>query len=190
MTGTKFYRTWCAMKSRCYNPNNIEYNHYGGRGITVCEEWLDFNNFMSDMYESFCNHMNTHDSTTIERINVNKGYSTDNCRWATIVEQSRNKTTSKKYKLPGYNRELTIPEIYDLGICDNDLSINTLYTRMSRGWDIMEAIKSPNRQYARKMVSFDNTLKKSDYDYLEFGHFNGKAGMTLQELLEACLKSD
>lgn len=154
------------MKDRCYNPNSVEYNHYGGRGITVCERWLDFDNFMEDMYESFCDHMNTHDSTTIERIDVNKGYSPNNCRWATMTEQSRNKTTSKKYKIPGYDQELTIPDIYELGICDIGLSINTLYTRMSRGWDIMEAIKSPYRQYAKKMIIIDEDQKNNPNWYM------------------------
>ncbi len=93
MTGTKFYRCWNGFKQRCDNQNNVEYPNYGGRGITYQKEWVDFTNFYNDMYESYLNHVQIYGEkeTTLDRIDVDKGYSKDNCRWLTNKEQSNNK---------------------------------------------------------------------------------------------------
>jgi len=80
---TLTYSTWYNMKSRCKNPHTPMYNHYGGRGISVCERWQNFDNFLADMGERPA-------GTTIERINNDKGYEPGNCRWATMKEQSHN----------------------------------------------------------------------------------------------------
>lgn len=77
------------MKSRCYNPKSAGYQNWGGRGIKVCDEWLKFEGFYRDMYASFS------DGLEIERINNDGNYDMENCRWATIKEQARNKRTNK-----------------------------------------------------------------------------------------------
>ena len=83
---TKEYNTWCHLKSRCYTPKATGYKNYGGRGITVCERWMNsFENFFSDMGES------PTPQHSIDRINNAVGYSPDNCRWATPTEQNNNK---------------------------------------------------------------------------------------------------
>jgi hypothetical protein len=76
------------MKARCLNPNNPAYQNYGGRGITVCERWLDFKNFLEDMGER-------PSETQLERINNNGNYEPSNCRWASPKENSRNRRNSR-----------------------------------------------------------------------------------------------
>jgi hypothetical protein len=83
------YSRWIAMKARCYNENHEYFHNYGGRGITVCEDWLDFQKFYEDMHESFSPDLD------IDRIDVNLGYSKDNCRWVDKSEGNFNKNIQK-----------------------------------------------------------------------------------------------
>lgn len=93
MTGTRFYRIYKNMKRRCYDENDNQYHNYGGRGIKVSEEWLTFENFMNDMYNSYIEFEKEHgrDSASLDRLDSDKNYSKDNCRWATDLEQARNR---------------------------------------------------------------------------------------------------
>lgn len=83
MSYTRVYKVWTSMKTRCQNPHDKKYPIYGGRGISVCDEWAKFENFISDMGVP-----NT--GMTLERRDGNKGYNKDNCKWATAKEQNRN----------------------------------------------------------------------------------------------------
>ena len=84
-TRSSTYKTWITMKARCLNPSDQAYGDYGGRGIRVCERWLN-------SYESFAEDMGKRPGgMSIERINVNGNYEPSNCKWATAKEQTRNR---------------------------------------------------------------------------------------------------
>jgi hypothetical protein len=87
--GSLTYQSWDAMLQRCTNPNTINYKTYGARGITVCERWRKFENFLADMGERTA-------GLTLDRINNDQGYSPSNCRWATRAEQDKNKSKHRR----------------------------------------------------------------------------------------------
>lgn len=100
---TRLYRIWGAMKTRCNNPNASHYHRYGGRGITVCAEWSDdfaaFRDWaMANGYQ---------DDLTIDRIDNDKGYSPDNCRWTSQAEQGSNKQRSNHLTVNGETHTIT-----------------------------------------------------------------------------------
>lgn len=104
-THTKIHKIWNSILQRCLNENNEFYEYYGGRGITVCDEWLEFENFYRDMGDP-------PDGMSIDRINNNKGYYKENCRWATREEQQRNTRRTKldKFKVKRIREFLLMEE--------------------------------------------------------------------------------
>lgn len=95
----KFYQSWKSIKSRCYFVANKEYPNYGGRGITVCDRWLNsFENFRDDMYESYLKHIQEFgkSNTSLDRLNPNFNYCKENCRWASNSQQARNTRVSAR----------------------------------------------------------------------------------------------
>jgi hypothetical protein len=93
MRKTRFYGIWTNMKQRSTNQSHRDWYKYGGRGIDLHADWMDFESFKSDMYDSYLEHVAKHgeDNTSIDRVNNDVGYSRSNCRWATRSEQERNK---------------------------------------------------------------------------------------------------
>lgn len=81
--GKRSYNTWRAMIRRCNNPEDKDYPRYGGKGITVCDRWLDYTVFAEDMGEP-------PDGHTLDRVDNSGGYCPENCRWATLRQQNRN----------------------------------------------------------------------------------------------------
>jgi len=85
MFGTPEYWSWSGMIQRCTNPRNPAFHNYGGRGIKVCKRWLKFENFFADLG------LKPSPKHTLDRINNSRGYSPDNCQWATWKEQNNNR---------------------------------------------------------------------------------------------------
>lgn len=124
LTYSPEYSTWTRMKCRCYNKRDISYPNYGGRGITVCDRWLNsFKNFISDMggrpskYHS------------LDRIDCNAPYAPNNCRWATRLDQANN--TRKNRFLTFNGRTLTVAQWSKLV----PIKAATLLYRKKHGWD-------------------------------------------------------
>ena len=99
MNWTRFYNIWRGMKWRCSSKSSNTFKYYGGRWI-LCD-WMDFNEFKTDMYQSYLDHVKLHweNNTTIDRINVELSYCKENCKWSTWDEQSMNKRTSKTIEI-------------------------------------------------------------------------------------------
>lgn len=95
------YQVWSAMKYRCFNVNSVEYKNYGGRGITVCDRWLDINCFLEDMYPSYIKGLQ------LDRINVNGNYEPSNCRWITAKQNSNNKRNNRFVSYNGETKTIS-----------------------------------------------------------------------------------
>ncbi len=89
------YNTWANLKQRCYNQNASGFKNYGGRGIKVCDRWLDFKKFLEDMGER------PSKNYSIDRIDNNGDYCKENCRWATRIQQNRNSRHCNKLSFNG-----------------------------------------------------------------------------------------
>ncbi len=126
---------WSGMKARCFNPNNKEFANYGGRGITVCERWRD-------SFEAFVEDVGRRPSPehTLDRIENTGPYDISNVRWATRVEQSRNKRTTHYLELDG-QRKCIRDWSLETGI--NEL---TLHWRIKSGWSVERALTEPVRR--------------------------------------------
>ena len=118
---TGIYGSWYAMKQRCKNPNNLAFKNYGGRGISYPSKWESFVGFQEDMG------VNYRKGLTIDRIDTNKNYSKENCRWATRQEQNRNKR--KHIRINYQGKKITLAEYADLV----GIRFGTLRSRYYRG---------------------------------------------------------
>lgn len=155
---TQTYRAWEAMKYRVSNPSSKDYENYGGRGIKVCDRWLEkgagFPNFLADMGEC-------PETYSIDRIDVNGNYTPENCRWADIMTQAYNKQNT--YRVSYKGEQVTIRDLSNL----TGISYDTLYARIhDKGWSVEKAvetslIKAVQYEYQGKMYTITELAELS-----------------------------
>lgn len=139
MTNNRIYYEWCNMKSRCNNHKNTMYKNYGGRGIRVCEEWVD--SFEAFMHWAMSNGYN--DAMTIERIDVDGDYTPKNCKWISAREQYLNRTDS--HLLTAFGKTQTIKEWSE----ESGIKYDTIERRINQyGWSAEDAVtRKPNTKH-------------------------------------------
>jgi hypothetical protein len=129
---TRAYESWSSMLKRCLNPECKDWPNYGGRGITVCERWLKFENFLADMGER-------PPGLSIERLDHNGPYRKENCTWVTRKEQNRNTRRNRLLIFEGKTQTLA-QWAEDLG-----LSHTSILRRLGRGWSVERALSEVPR---------------------------------------------
>jgi hypothetical protein len=136
--GTRLYKIWRGMFRRCYKKDSDNYKYYGGRGITICKEWREFIVFrnwaLSNGYA---------DNLTIDRIDPNKKYSPNNCRWATIKEQQNNKTNNSYLEYKG--KSFTYSQFADY----LHVPYWTIVNQLKLGWTIEKIANKAKERNAR-----------------------------------------
>ena len=127
----KLYKVWCGIKQRCFNPHSNRYKNYGGRGISICDEW-------KNSFETFCKwalENGYKEGLSIDRIDHEKNYEPSNCRWTDEITQQNNRTNNTLYEYEGETHTLTewsrIKGIKPKTFC-------TRWRRGYRGQDLMK----------------------------------------------------
>lgn len=181
-SGTRIYRIWNKMKSRCYSQNEKCYKDYGGRGIEVCKEWLDdFNAF----YDWAISHGYT-DELSIDRIDVNDNYTPQNCRWATRKEQSNN--LRRNHIITFGNEKKTVSEWCEV----TGLKYETIIARERMGWCTEDILFKPKNKppktavkvHCTELNTATSTLKSMQLLLVEKGYTTNTSSGKLCELLK------
>lgn len=141
MYGTRIYNEWASMKWRCYTKSNTSYKNYGGRGIRVCEEWL--NDFLS--FYTWAIENGYSDELTLDRIDVDGNYEPDNCRWVSMKVQDNNKRNNKYLE---YNGEIHSCAEWSENIGAKDR--HTVSDRIAKGWSVEKAVTTPVRRKSKE----------------------------------------
>ena len=138
---TRIDNIYKSMITRCFCKNNLNYKTYGGRGITVCDEWR---NDKTKFFEWALSHGYS-DKLSIDRINVNGNYEPSNCRWATMKQQQNNKTNNRYIEWNGQNH--TLGEWSEI----TGIKLATIHARLKNGWNIKKTLTTipiiGNNQY-------------------------------------------
>lgn len=132
MSKTTTYKSWCHMKERCLNEGNQDYKDYGGRGIKVCERWLNsFECFLADMGEK------PDGKYSIDRLKTDGDYCPENCRWSTNEQQARNRRNNHPVEFNG-RTQLLVEWSQETGVRQE-----TIRYRLKHGWSVAEALYTP-----------------------------------------------
>lgn len=136
LSGTRLYTIWHDMIYRCYNDNHRSYKDYGGKGIIVCEEW-------KDDFEAFRNwalQNGYKDNLSIDRIDSDKNYCPENCRWATNIQQANNTSRNLIFTADGCTDTLA-------NLCRKySIRYSVVHGRIRNGWDVEKALKTPAKE--------------------------------------------
>lgn len=154
LSRTPEYVAWCDMRHRCNNPNNRSYEDYGGRGITVDPAWSKFSVFLADMGLRPPN-------KSLDRKNVNLGYTPENCRWATRREQLLNRRIVKLYEFNGRSQPLVL-WAEELGC-----RVGVLLNRLRAGWLLAEVLSRP-KYPKRRHTPAQKRRQKAAKSYIEY----------------------
>lgn len=139
----RLYRIWVGMKSRCFTKSAKSYCHYGGRGITVCDEWHSY-----DAFERWAHNNGYDKELTLDRIDTNGDYCPENCRWATTLQQQNNRRSHVRLTVWGETKNLAEWSRDSRCKC----KFGTLESRIRNfGWDVERAISTPTRHYHRRI---------------------------------------
>jgi hypothetical protein len=152
MTGTRLYNVWSDMKTRCYNERTAAYKNYGGRGIKMCEEWLDFENFRKWAKDNGYDKTAARGECTIDRKNVNGNYEPSNCRFITMAEQAGNKRSAVSLTFNGETK--SISQWSD----ETGIDRETIRTRLKRGYGAEKALTKSTDIY-KYYATFDGITK-------------------------------
>lgn len=138
MSNSRIFGIWAGMIARCYSPGDYHYKWYGARGIDICDEWRDcFQNFYDWSIKNGYD-----ESKSIDRIDNNKGYCPNNCRWASYKEQMRN--TSRNHMICYDNQERCLTEWAEIA----GIPESTFRSRMKRGWSMERIMNTPLTRYS------------------------------------------
>lgn len=141
LSDTRMYEIYYSMKKRCRNKRSKAYKNYGGRGIKICDEWLGKNGFIN-FYEWSINNGYS-DELTLDRINVNGNYCSENCRWATYETQANNRRTNHNLEYRG--QILNIKQWSKL----TGIERSTIGARIKLGWSVEKALSAPTRKITK-----------------------------------------
>ena len=175
MSGTRLYETWCGMKRRCNNPNDKRYDRYGGRGISVCEEWeSSFETFMKWAYSN-----GYKDNLLIDRINNDGNYEPSNCRWTDNKTQCNNRRSNIPIIING--ETMTLKEYAER----TGLSATMLYARYNRGERGDRLTREPfcDKKVQRGTLNANNVITKEQAKLIKARLSKGETAIQISRSL-------
>lgn len=143
LKNNRIFRIWSAIKTRCFNQKIKEWKNYGGRGITICEEWKkDY-----EIFEKWALENGYSDELTIDRINVNGNYEPSNCRWVGKDLQARNRRNNRQdtVKITAFGETKTVLDWLNDPRCNLKTTTSIIY-RIGAGWTPEDAISKPSER--------------------------------------------
>lgn len=159
VSSDRLYKVWQSMKERCFNKSSKHYRNYGGRGISICEQWTnDYLSFKRWAYSNGYDENAPFGECTIDRINVNGNYEPSNCRWITNAEQQKNKRPSSEWKKRNIKRRSLVMYNGDMvpkyELCQKfGISVETFNYRVNtKGMSIEDALKTPKMCIGRPKI--------------------------------------